>query len=159
MAARYDLERLFADLETHLKANLGAELTALNTEKNDGITLVDIEQTAYFLQYLGDRIANFDNFIFYGLDESVTNAVGPGGIKIYNIHVVVVLSDTGNDPYIVKRLLRYQRALTTLLERDWAAIRKSVQFKLTGLAPVPLQLLNRSKPDRAIGVALTVAMD
>lgn len=156
MAALYDIETLLGDLETHLKANLGTALTAINTEKNDGITCENIDSDAYYFQYLGKTLANKNLFLLYGIESMTSNGIGPGSVKTYTISVVIVHSDSGNDKNLVKRLLRYQRALTSVLETGWSAIRKSVNFRVSGLAPIPLDLLNSSRPDRAIGIEIQV---
>lgn len=161
MATRLDIERFCAEVETFLKANLNTKLAALDAEKADSITLKTLPTAAYFFQTLGDKIANYDPFLFYGIDSMRVRdgqGIGPATAKDYTIHVVVVIQDNGNDPNIVKRLLRYQRALWEIFEVDWATLRHGVKLRIGGLVPIALELLNRSAPDRAIGISLEVTL-
>jgi len=110
---------------------------------------------------LGDGENNFDPFIIYGVqDFPDSRGIGPQTAVRHSLYVVVVLQDNGNDSNLIKRLWRYQRALRELFEFNWAtaATGKGVKFVVGNLTPTPLELLNRSQPDRAIGITLDVVI-
>ena len=165
MATKLDIEQLCAEMATFMRSKLNTRLLALDSEKNDGITLKPVTSTGepdgFFFQDLGDRIANFDPFVLYGIDSVRVQPgqnIGPATAKTYTIHVIVVIQDNGNDPSLTKRLLRYQRALWEIFEVDWATVRHGAKFKIGGLMPIAFELLNRSQPDRAVGISLEVTL-
>jgi hypothetical protein len=153
---RYDIENFFDDLKAFLQANMNTKLAAIDAEKADGITLGTISNAAYFFQTLGDEIANYNPFVFYGIDQLPANAIYSNVDAAITAQVVIVLSDDENDPNIMKRLLRYQRALIELFESNYAGISKIGKILVSGLAPAPLALAGRAGLDRVIGVNLEV---
>src|SRR5687768_14571554 len=128
MASKYDIEKLLSEMSAFMKANLSTKLSAIDTEKNDGITLAAVETGAYFLQHLSEATANYNPFILYGIDDIESGGgIGPATRKPYKLFVVVALTDSANDPSIIPRLFRYQRALEDLFESDWSSIAGSVK--------------------------------
>jgi hypothetical protein len=69
---KYDLENLLDDIETVLKTNLNTKITQLNTEKSDAIVLRSVPSQAYFFETLDQRVANYNPFILYGIEEIET---------------------------------------------------------------------------------------
>lgn len=156
--ARYDVENFTDDLLAFLQANLNTKLSSLDTEKNDGITLAQIASTAYFFQNLSTEIVNYNPFIFYRIDtmggaQNLFSAVD----KNFQMQVMVIVSDNGNDVDIMRRLLRYQRAMIELFESNFANVSKLGAIKVQGLAPFPVEsLANRPEISQVVGVTLEV---
>jgi hypothetical protein len=150
----YDLEALLADVEAVLKANLPSQLTAIDSEKNDGITLKQIDNAAYFAQTLNQGVAAYDPYLAYGvIDQSPDGNYGGTADRI-SIQVVIVLSDPGQDPSVLKRILRYQRALRQVFESNWEKTRKNIKIRVEPTLPVQLTELDTSKSFRAVGVQI-----
>lgn len=157
MANRYDIESVMDDIKAFLQANLNTKITAMNTEKNDTITLSSISNNAYFFQTLGEDIANFNPFILYGVNEiGGKNNLQSAVDMDFTGHIVVVLTDGGNDPNIIRRLFRYQRCLIDLFENNWSKISKIGSIKVSGLAPLNVLFENRPASDRVIGISIEV---
>lgn len=157
--AKHDIEEVLGDIETFLKANLNTEITNLNTEKADSITLATVSSSAYFMQSLNNEIVNHNPFIFYGISQVQSRSIGSATAKTYNIQVVLVIID-GQQVDIGKRLLRYSRVLSDLFERSWDRITKIGigKFQVTSLEPIAFQLVNSSDAYRAVGVELSFTM-
>lgn len=155
--ASYDIESWLADLETFLKANLNTQIAALNTEKNDSLTLATIDTTGgYFFQTMNDRVANFDPILFYGVDKIEAGPIGPATVEKYTIAVLIILADTGNDDVSGKRLLRYQRVLRDLFHSNFGQIGDNQYLKMNSLEPVAFTLANSGDAYHAVGVTLEV---
>src|SRR5687768_5557582 len=106
----YDIESILVDVQALISANLNAKITAINTEKNDSITLRSIDSSAYFMD-MDDQSANFDPIVLYAVTGIDGEGIGPVTSKIVTINVAIILSDDGHDMSIIKRMLRYGRAL------------------------------------------------
>lgn len=155
MATKRDLENILDDIETLLKAQYNTKLTAIDTEKADGITLAPVATGAYFMQTLNNTVANFNPFIFYGVEQiEPRDGIGPATASRYLFNIVLALADGGNDPDYARRLFRYSRALQEVFEENFAKISHSSKFRIETLEPVPLKLINSSQPYRAVGVKL-----
>lgn len=153
---KYDIEAFFADLLSTMQAKLNTKLLEIDSDKNDGITLPQIASTAYFFQNLDSEIANFNPFIYYGLANFIDGNSFAGAVDVaFTAQVVLVLSDDGNDPYIIQKLFRYQRALMEIFQTYFANISQIGTIKITGLEPLPYQF-NKLNPSRIIGVAIEV---
>lgn len=154
----YDIEALLGDIETFMKANLNTKLTAISTDKNDGISLLPVDSNGYFFQTLNDKVTNYDPFVFYGLQDIDNKGgqagIGPGTEKKYSISVMICVSDTGQDVNITKRVLRYSRALSELFETSWDRVGKSIKLKVQSLVPIPFTDINTSENFRVVGVLL-----
>lgn len=154
----YDIESLMADIKSFLQAKLNTKLADIDTEKADGITLATIDSGAYFWNWMGDEVANYNPFVFYGIDSEQPNSVGAGNVRVFTIQVFVVLTDTQNDPEIMKRMYRYQRALFQIFEKDWSTVGRGVNFEITGLLPFVFSLFQAQNAHRGIGVQLKAAL-
>lgn len=159
MAGRYDIDALLTDIQTVISTQLNTFITAVNTDKNDGITcaMVDFNRAdAIHLQYIKDSVELADPFILFGLaDDTEAASVGGSASRTYQIDIVLVVYDSGNDPSIVRKLYRYQRALEDLVLGNWDALGKGARLKLLGKQPTPaFKLLSKSNEYRAVGVTL-----
>jgi hypothetical protein len=155
MAGGLDIETVLNSVETFLKANLNAEITAMNTKKADAITLASVDSDAYFLQSLNNRIANFNPFVFYGVEALKAEAgIGPATKTVYSLNVVIVLADAGEDIDVDRRMFRYGKVLSDLFHKNWSRITRSDTVEIESREPVRFKLLNSSDDFRAVGVIL-----
>jgi hypothetical protein len=153
---KYDVETFCDDILATLTANLNAKISAINSEKNDGITLASVESDAYFFQELNSKAANFNPYVLYSIEELGSDNAGPYASVKPTLHVIAVLSDNGEDADgCAKRLLRYQRALKEVFEENWTQNAGSVKINLSSLVPVQFSLMNSAESFRAIGVSIT----
>lgn len=150
----YDLEEYLLAIETMLKSELNNAITALNTEKNDSIVLKTVANEAYFLQTLNDTVANYNPHILLGLDDIVSQGIGPGTVKTLSFSIVIILEDRGEDLFIGRRMLRYGRVLEELCNSRFNKIFPHAKFKVTSLVPIAIVSVNTNDPYRAIGVQI-----
>jgi hypothetical protein len=155
---KYDIESLLKDIEAVLSVNLNAKLTQIDTEKADGITLKPIDSRAYFLQELNSRVANYNPFILYGITNIEPRPQVGGTAAIFTVNVALVFADHGNDQHIVKKMLRYSRALKECIEEHFYLIKNSINLEVQSLVPGDFQRLNTSENYRVVGVDITATL-
>ena len=157
MAVKYDIENFFDDVLVVLRANINTKLAAIDTDKNDGITLETVNTDAYFFQTMATQMANFGVFVYVGVGE-IEGDPSPYAYvsQKFSADVVVILSDDGNDPNIMKRLLRYHRALIEIFQTNFDKISKVGKIKISSLSPFPIEVMDRPTLSRGIGVSLEV---
>lgn len=155
--ARYDLENYLVDVLAVMTTNLNTVIGAINTEKNDSITLKTVDANAYFLQTLDSAAANYDPYILYGIENIETVSMGPHSGHKVTVSVVIVLADF-EDLNVTKRILRYGRALEQCFQENFQNNDQGLRIEVQSLVPVQFQALNSSYRYRAIGVLLTTDM-
>jgi hypothetical protein len=150
-----DQETVCDAVKAYLASKLTAKLAEIDAEKNDGITLAPIEDGAYFFEWLGNAEVNYPAFVLYGVgDPEAVSRSGQVVAQKFSMTVAIVVTDSGNDTNIIRRLLRYRRALKEIFESGWNAVRNSLKFEVTELAPYPFRLLGKETDDKIIGVKL-----
>jgi hypothetical protein len=153
--AKFDIETFVTKLEAQLKTNLTAKISAINTEKNDGLVLEDINANAWIFQSLDDRVKNYTNFIFYYLSDLDTRVTGPSYSQDVTIEVDMFIADT-HDNNMQKKFLRYQRALIEASAQTWGVVGRGYgEAKINSLNPVDFQLNNSSLIHKLFGVTIS----
>lgn len=158
MATQYDLENLASDLEAVMKNFLNTKLASLDAEKADGMSLLPLDNQAYFFATLDGKEANFNPFIVYGIDDIATDSVGPTTANTVTFNFAIVLIDEGMDLAIVNRMLRYQRALREIFEENWSQSRNGIKLKIQSLVPAFLKGINATYPSRVVGLNVTAVL-
>jgi hypothetical protein len=158
MARTYDVEVFLSNIETILKNNLNSKLASIDTEKNDGITLKTLVSDAYFFQELNSKVANYNPFLLYGVEDLGTKAVEGFSVQEVTVSIVIVVTDDGEDQNIAKRMLRYSRALQEVFEENFCLVENSVKLIIQNLMPVEFNMLNSSDSYRAVGINLIASL-
>lgn len=153
---RYDVENFCNDLGAFLQANLSNKLTAISAEKDDGISL--LAPAAYFFQTMNNQEAAYAVYLFYGIVDIRNSSVNGGAAKTYEIHVMIMAVDDGEDANIANRMLRYQRALEELMTESYASVGGGLKITISSKPPISLTDLNTSRTERVIGIAINVTM-
>lgn len=158
--ARHDIEYILSKVQTFLAANLNTQLSALDAEKNDGITLVPVPSGSYHLQTLEDRVDMSEVLVLYGTaDDAPAEQAGSAVATVHHINLWIILTDNGNDANIVKRLFRYQRAMIDVFRLSWATALPGQKLKIKAFPPGdPFKDLETSWTARAVGVQLQVTI-
>lgn len=156
--ARYDIETLLTDVQSFLQANLPTQITSMNSEKSDSISLSSINNAAYFYQTMNEKIASYDPFLYLGVSNITTVGIGPATSKEVTIQVIIAMSDVNGDNNIVKKIFRYSRILEDLFHSKWDRFSNSQTLKINSLAPVTLDLLNGIEMHKAGGVELVTVL-
>lgn len=159
MAGRSDIESFLDDVKALLATQLNVQIDEVNTDKADTITLKEVDPVdGYFFQALNTGTPNVDPFVLYGIETPVADSTGPSTAVKYDLFVVVVIADPGQDLDIFRRLLRYQRALMQLFASSWASqMLNNQRYKISGLNPFPLSLVGMENA-MAVGVSLSLTM-
>jgi hypothetical protein len=150
--ATYDEESLLVDIETLLKNNLNTRITALNTEKADSITLAQVDSNAYFMD-MDDRHANYSPVVIYTISGIDTESIASSSLRTITINIAIIINDNG-DLDIVKRMMRYGRALREVFEMNFKYIRAVSDFKISSLPVLSFQLRNTSERYKIVGLDL-----
>lgn len=151
-----DFETICDEIKSILSSGLNTRLGVIDSEKDDGIELKEINSNAYFFQDLNGVTINYNPFLFYGL----INVEGEGDLghtpAKLEIFVAVAIEDRGEDISVSRRLFRYQRAVRELLEEGFDSLPSGAKMSVQSQVPVELRLMNTSFAHRAIGVIVTV---
>jgi hypothetical protein len=158
--ARYDIENFLTDLLSAMQdgsTGLNSYITAINSEKNDTLTVPSISNSAYFLQTMNESVAAYDPFILYGVTKIESEGIGPATSSRYTVQVVISFADK-QDGTAAKRLFRYSRALEDLFHSKFDKISQNRVKKIISIEPVEWTLVNSSESFRAVGVDLEVVL-
>ena len=108
--ARFDMEKVLDQYVSTLQDGLNTKINAINAEKNDGITLLEVNTANYF-DSLDDRIANCNPFLYYGIaGVELIEGNGDFGADV-ECFFTIALETQGHQAKIYKSMLRYIRAL------------------------------------------------
>jgi hypothetical protein len=148
-----DAEIICDKIKAFLKNNLNNEIVKINNEKNDGITLEQIAEDAYFFESMDDSVHNFDPFIFYFIDSTSSEVNGSSYAKKISIEFDIILANNQDDN-ISRKLLRYTRALESVLSRVFEKVEPLYQGDLETLDSIDIKLRNNSFPSKCVGIKL-----
>ena len=102
-------EGVVTKLKTYLTTNLATKLTALNTEYNDGITLVDMA-TWYLGEPSIQSVQAWPAGVIMAEDVEITRWTSSFTDALYNVTIVVLVLDQDTET-LRKMLYRYIRAV------------------------------------------------
>lgn len=154
---KYDPEIYLDTIQTFLQSNLNNEIIAMNSEKNDSITLKQVSNSAYFVQTFNDAIANYDPHVLIGVNDIQSSGMA-GTVKVITFDVILIVEDRGEDLHIGKRMLRYLRVLEDLFNRSFNKIIPHATFRINSLVPISLTSSNTNQAYRAVGVQVVTSL-
>jgi len=155
----YDVESFLADLETHLKTNLNTKITAINAEKADSVVLRSVDNAAYLFQTMDDTVANYDPYVYYGIQDIESQGNGAQTLNRFTVIVAIIIHDAAGDILVGKRMLRYSRVLSEVMEDRYSSIGSEYKkTKISSLVPITFRLLDDSNNYRAIGIELEIIL-
>lgn len=151
-----DAEDLLDDIEETLKAQLPAKIAAIEAEKvakGKGITggLATVESTSYYRQTWNNAILNVSPAIFYGIEDTGSEGLGPVTKQQFKFFVEVVVTDGGNDSFGVSRILRYSRAIKEVMEANFDRISNGNRWKVETVRPVAFKMNQDSSEETKVG--------
>jgi len=156
----YDAERVVKDTLEIYQTKLNTIIDCINTEKNDSVILENIENDKYVFGVITENMLNFDSpFIMYGMEPTTPKeAQANNFVKEVRVSFRVFMPDCGNaerDNEFYK-LLRYQRALETVIVKNCDVYRGYGKPKVTSLTPDAFEY--NSKVFLHIGVEISVSI-
>lgn len=135
----YDEELMIKDIEAVMREKLNDEITAINTEKNDSLTLDTIPDDKYIFETLDSRVLNYKGFfILYGLvDTPLREANIESFIEDVTITFQVATFDRGEKERknTLYKLLRYRRALKQVIMKNSDVFRNYAKPLMASLKP------------------------
>lgn len=153
-----DIEVVLAKVEATLRAKFNDHINAINADKNDGIVLKNVSDKAYIFQSLDEKVANYNPFVYYGIDSTPTTGTYMALAKTLKIEVSVILADQ-EDGALFKKILRYQKALENLFTSEIFPIQGlNEKVVITSLEPVSFKLQNSTSEFKAIGVIIELEL-
>lgn len=156
--AKYDVESFMDEFVTALKTNLAARITAINSEKGNDPVLEAISDSAWIFQTLDEKALNYRDFIFYYIDDISGEINGPHASKDLTIEVDFFVYDR-QDNLLMKRVLRYWRALEEAMALTWDRVGKGYdKAAIRSLTPIDVKLINSSEYHKVFGVSLNFAI-
>lgn len=156
MAKPYGIEQVIGLIKSYVEDRLPGRLEQIDSEMNDGITLIVPSAAAYFIQTLNERATNYNPFIFIGFtDPPEVSTAGPDRVKIYRIKIALVIANSGGDANLWKRLLRYQHAFDEIFAAGWDKILRGFsRVELDGVIdPAPPEY-----PNQQVGIQIRVTI-
>lgn len=156
--AKFDVENFMDEFVAKLKTNLAARVSAINTEKGDNPVLESFPDGAFIFQTLDEKALNFRDFVFYYIDDISGEINGPHASKDLTIEVDIFVYDR-QDNLLMKRVLRYWRALEEAMALTWDSVGKGYdRAAIKSLTPIDVKLINSSEYHKVFGVSLNFAI-
>lgn len=157
-----DGEDLLDDLETILKNELNAQITAIEAQKaaqNKSLTpgLDSIPTSAYYRQTWSQGILNNPFSLFFGIEDVGTVDGGGATALAFKIFIEVIMVDGGQTNDWDKRISRYTRAVKEVVEKNIRRLNYVSAIKVEAVKPQALQL-DSSEEIKVGGVAITAAI-
>lgn len=151
----YDKEDLLFDVVSKFTNNLNTEITAINTEKADSITLDTLETNAFFVQSAGEERFNYSPYIFFYMATPETESIDSSSMDLMSIRVLVLFEDEAIADYnLIRKLLRYQRALKQTAENNFEISAGSNRMMVSSLDPVVIEDQDSNVFVKAVGIEL-----
>lgn len=154
---KFDEESLLQNIDTILKAQLNAKLTAISTEKNDGITLDSVDSNAILMD-TEDSTLNYDPAIIFMIVDQLTEAQGPVTSENIVVNITLLKSDIGNDNNILKKMLRYRRAIKEIIEDNFDKINPCGLCTIESLPVLSFQRSGAHYLTKVVGVNLLTSI-
>ena len=153
MSEKSDAELYIAKLDTLLKASLNTKITEINAIKNDGITLKQLDNNAYYYLTFGQKTPAYDPAIVFGIDTEVNGSIGGLSDETLRVTVELIVSSgaIADSLELMKILQRYRRALMEVLMENY---RKFPAISIVGLPDIPFTVDKDSGLFYAIGVGV-----
>lgn len=157
----YDIENALEDVKKIFTTKFNERVTAISNEKAAAgvpieLPLVDMTNGVYE-QTWNDGILNHKVAIFYGIESSTANSVGPATALTYKVFVDVVTTDSGQDKFGIKRVHRYTRAMREIFEENRHRFKVQSNLKIDAVNPFSFRREEDSSDEiRVGGVLLTL---
>jgi hypothetical protein len=142
-----------------MKANLNNELVIIDTEKGD-YELDPINADAWYFQNLDEEAFSYQAFVVWGIydNPNPTDVIRGNAIKQHEIFFEICIPDDGGplEENVFYRMLRYTRALESVVNKNFDKIRSGLNVTVSSLTPTSFDL--SGKTFRTAGVLIKAAM-
>lgn len=142
-----------------MKSKLNAEITAIDVEKAD-YELPKIADGAWYFQNLDDEAFSYPIFVVWGMYDNPeqTDSQENNAMKAVQMFFEVCVPDDGGalNQNVFYKLLRYTRALESVIDKNYDKVRSGLKVKVSSLSPTSFDL--GGKTFRSAGVLITANM-
>lgn len=143
----YDEEQMIKDLEALFKAKLNDAIDCVNIQRNDDWKIPHIADDKYVFETIDKSILNFTGFfIMFGIvSTGVPDQNQNSYIENLTVSFEVGTFDEGpqNRRKIIYRLMRYRRALKSVILNNPQVFRNYAKPLVTGLNPTAFEFENK----------------
>lgn len=155
----FDTECLLRRSFEVMKSKLNDELLVVDADKGD-YALDPINDDAWYFQNLSDEVWSYHAFVVWGLyvQPTQTATQSNNSMKQIQIFFEVCLPDDGGpiEENVFYKLLRYTRALESVIHKNYDKIRSGLKVQVQSLNPTSFDL--GGKTFRSAGVLIQAAM-
>ena len=154
---KQDIESIYFKLIENIKSNINDKIDAINVEKEDCV-LKNIDERAWIIGSLDDRIKSFNTFVFTFIDSVTSTAQGNMISKnaVFEFDIVVSESEDGLD-YV--RVLRYHRVLEECMRAAWDNVCKGYdRATINLLNPIDIKLYDSTTMHKVVGIQVEFAL-
>jgi hypothetical protein len=149
--AQFTLENLLDKLTDKMRLEFGYQIDAIN-QLNDDLILAGVDENAWISGSLDERVNNFNEAMFYYVDDLQSIVNGPHIVSTIAIEYDLILSQR-EDTNDYKRLLRYQAALMGAASEAWGTVGRGYdKATITALNPIDIKLFNSAYYSKVIGI-------
>lgn len=153
---QFDIERYLKDIEEIFKQNLTTELGIIDTEKGD-FTLDTIPDDAFYMNSIPATFS-YDTFVVWGIESQDTvDSTGFATLQTVSVFIEVASVEGGESDTetLIYRLLRYSRALKSVLHKNHRALRGNARLEVRDLRPAASIIRGESVFSAGISIKAT----
>ena len=139
----FDTEMVIDAFKAIFQSDLNAEIGLINTEKSaapgSDLYLEDIPNDTYLFQAITPTVNNYNVFLMYGLEggANIIDSQDDNYIEPIQLSFEIVLPDAGDEQREnqIKKLLRYSRALRSIVIKNPDILQGYGKIKIKSLTP------------------------
>lgn len=154
-----DVETIVKKTQELIKSKLNDQIDCITAEKNDW-EIEKINDDAWYFQQLGDEVYSYPSFIVWGIysNPSVTDDAYSNSMKKVTMFFEVVIPDSGGpiSENVFYKLLRYTRALETVVQKNYDKVHSGIKVKVSQLNPTSFSTNNETF--RSAGIEVEAAI-
>lgn len=155
----FDTECLLKKTSELMKAKINGEIALIDTDKSD-YELDPINDEAWYFQNLNDEVFSYANFVVWGMYDNPeqTDSQNNNAMKAVKMFFEVCIPDDGGpiNENVFYKLLRYTRALESVIDKNYDKIRSGLKVQVNSLSPTSFDL--GGKTFRSAGILVTANM-
>jgi hypothetical protein len=138
-----------------IKDNLNTKITAINTAKNDGLTMDTLNADAYYYMEFGQSLPVHNPICVFQLDLNPADTVAGASSETVEIMVMLIASHKlANSLDVLKLTSRYRRAITEIIEENHQPYH---QPQVVSMPDVPFTFKNRHFVAAGVGIRFNYA--
>lgn len=153
-----DIEKVEQVILGIVQSNLAAKVAEINTDKDDGLSLTDIDSSKYYTDFYQEELTG-SKFIFFGIEQPETQSIGSDSAETWTIFYKVFIEQENNLSTIRSSVLRYTRALKEIINENSSLIaRHCSKGEISNLTPENVEDINNNTPFKMGGIEFKITL-